>query len=361
MAEVHQLPDIGEAERQASQWIARLNADDVSDSDRDRFNEWHRSHPLHARVYEEVAATWNALTALGPLVRAVSFGQAMNELSAVRKPWRRASFAAAAMVLLGIGCFYFLRVAPLPTFQTAIGEHATVALPDDSVLHLNTNTVVEVDYSERARVVRLERGEAYFEVAHDPKRPFWVVAGDSWVRAVGTAFNVYLQTEGARVTVSEGTVKVGADRLSRRQARFSDRLDRRPGSLLTAGQQGDVRADSIQIRSLSGDELSRSVGWRNGTIYFEDEPLEGIVKEIARYTTLQLVVADDALRGLRLGGTFQANADGAESFLAMLQDGLRLRLIRDRNHVYIESAASQRRQGLAGNHPSTNPSQGAAE
>jgi ferric-dicitrate binding protein FerR (iron transport regulator) len=96
-------------------------------------------------------------------------------------------------------------------------------------------------------------------------------------------------------------------------------------------------------------------------IYFEDEPLDGVVNEIARYTTLRLVVADDTVRSLRLGGTFQANAAGAQSFLAMLEDGLRLRVTRDKDYVYIETAASQRGQALAGSHRSTSPSQGPTE
>jgi transmembrane sensor len=363
MAEVHLLPTIGNAERQASEWIARLNADDVSSEDRDRFEKWRTSHQLHASAYEELAATWHAITAAGPLVQAVSFGQAMSDAAAVGTPRRRWMWAAgaAASVMIAISCWYLLRLAPESTFQTAIGEHATVSLPDDSILQLNTNTGVRIDYSAHARVIQLDRGEASFKVAHDSRRPFWVVVGNSWVRAVGTAFNVHVRTTGVRVTVSEGTVKVGLEQSLNHLSQLSDRVDDSPASFLAAGQQGDLKGNSVEIRSLSADELSRSVAWQTGVIHFEDERLDEVVTEIARYTTLQLVVEDDALRSLRLGGTFQAGPAGVESFVAMLKDGLGLRVRRKTNHVYIDLGAGDRWQGLVGADQTTPSSSRATE
>src|SRR5260370_41844389 len=108
MTEVHRLPDVSEAEREASEWIARLNADDVSDDDRARFEAWRAAHPTHARVYEELSATWRQFTAAGPLVRAVSFAHSMNEATTARVPRRRWAFAAATAAAVGalLRCVY---------------------------------------------------------------------------------------------------------------------------------------------------------------------------------------------------------------------------------------------------------------
>ncbi|HEY0799200.1 MAG TPA: DUF4880 domain-containing protein [Steroidobacteraceae bacterium] len=62
MADVDRLPDVNHAEREASEWIARLNAEDVSDDDRERFEAWRRAHPLHARLYDELSGTWHELS-----------------------------------------------------------------------------------------------------------------------------------------------------------------------------------------------------------------------------------------------------------------------------------------------------------
>src|SRR3984957_20987264 len=211
MGEVHRLPNLEDTEREASDWFARMNADDVTADDHARFEAWLRTHSCNVKAYAELVATWKDLVKSGPLVRAVHFGQVMNAASArsVRsRRWLAGAVAATiGAIVLGVG-WNLYRQKEESRFQTAIGAQAAVALPDGSSFDLNTNSRVEVDYSQRTRVIRLARGEAYFKVAHDTHRPFWVHAGDRWVRAVGTAFNVYLRPTGVEVTVSEGTVNV---------------------------------------------------------------------------------------------------------------------------------------------------------
>jgi len=339
MAEVHRLPDSDRVERETSEWIARLNADDVSSDDRARFEAWRNAHPLHARAYDEMSATWRAFVAAGPVVRAVSFGHSMNEATKVPLPKRRWLFAgaAAAAVLAIAVSWYMVRRSP-ETFQTAIGEHASISLPDGSTLELNSNSRARVDYSNRARVIRLESGEAFFNVMHDTSRPFWVVGGGSWVRAVGTAFNVDLRRDGVRVTVSEGTVNVGAAAPADNPAPRDEVLAQAPVSVLMAGQQADVHGSATAIRSLPPAEITRSVAWRTGTLYFENQALSTVVDEFGRYTALHLLVNDDRLRNLPVGGTFQANPQGAEALLKMLKDGFGLSIRRESSRVYIESA-----------------------
>lgn len=340
MLKVHRLPDMDRIEREASEWIARLNADDVSVADRGRFEEWRRAHSLHARTYDELAATWRAFTAAGPFVRAVSFGQSMNEAAKVRAPrrtWLFASAAAIAVVAAAVSWFMAHRV-PGTLFVTAVGDRASVALPDGSTLELNSSSVARIDYSERARVIRLERGEAYFKVMHDTTRPFWVVSGGSWVRAVGTAFDVYLRSDGVRVTVSEGTVKVGSGELSGSSAPSDAALAKAPVSVVTAGQEVDMHGSAGAVHTLRAADIWRAGAWRSGSVYFEKQPLGEIVEELGRYTTLELVVDDEKLRELPVGGTFQANPEGAEAFLTMLKDGFGLKIRREDGRVYIESA-----------------------
>lgn len=343
MAEIHPLRSDAQIRREASEWIARLNADHVRDEDRARFENWCAAHPRHARAYEEVSITWRQLRDTGELVRAVSLGQTFGASTqeairrSVPEPKRRIAFAAAAVlaaVALGVA-WWIDTLTPRTLFQTAIGEHASVELPDGSSLEMNSNSRARVDYTERARVIRLERGEAFFDVEHDAQRPFWVVAGGSWVRAVGTAFNVYVRPSGVRVTVSEGTVKVAASAATSSQAPSDLQLARSPVAVLKAGQQVDVHGAATQVRSLAPVELTRSVSWRSGTVYFKDERLADVVDELSRYTTLQILIEDDALRELGVGGTFEANAQGAEALLTTLQDGFGLRVHREGRNAYI--------------------------
>lgn len=331
MSDIHHLPRLEDAEREASEWIARLQADDVSADDRIQFEAWLNAHPRHANAYADLMATWQQLAAAGRTVRAVSFGNAME--AATRKRRRRGKsilILAAALLTVGVvgGTWNLYRWRPQSEFQTGIGEHASVTLPDGSNLELNSNSAVLIAYGDGARVVELERGEAFFTVAHDTSRPFWVVADRTWVRAVGTAFNVYRRESGVRVTVSEGRVKV-AEVPSGRERPSDKVLEQQPVSLLDAGQQADLGDDlAAQVRRLPLPDVEREVSWRSGRLYFEKRPLHEVVDELARYTPLRIEL-DAGVRDLPVDGAFQASPQGAEALLNMLHDGLGLSVRRE--------------------------------
>lgn len=337
MGDIHQLPSMEAAERDASDWIARLQADDVSADDRARFAQWRSAHPRNARAYGEMMATWRQMEAAGRTVRAVSFGNAMQAASRVKRRWRvpMAATATAAMLALVVaGAWWQWR--PASSFHTGIGEHAAVVLPDGSRVELNSDSAVQVAYDDNARVIRLERGEAFFTVAHDTARPFWVVAGRTWVRAVGTAFNVHRVEDEVRVTVSEGLVKVATTAPVQRRAPSDAALALLPVSLLAAGQRADMDEAGTQVRRVPPPEMERETSWRGGTVYFANQPLHEVVDEMGRYTPLRIELGAD-VRDMPVGGTFQTNPQGAEALLSMLHDGLGLEVHReDDRHVRVE-------------------------
>lgn len=345
---IHQLPDLARIEQEAGEWIARLHADDVDAADLERFETWRATHPRHARAYEELAGTIDEVKRAGRIVRAVSFGQAMQAAADPTPPARRRvakawPFAVAAMLaLVVVSALLFQQVGPQTMFQTAIGERASIELPDGSKLDLNSNSMARVEFGEHARTIRLLRGEAFFNVAHDTSRPFWVVAGPSWVRAVGTAFNVDLHASDVRVTVSEGTVKVATGR-AKDDVPSDASLEQLPVSLLTAGQFAQVRAGAADIRAAQPLELARVAAWRKGKLYFENQPLELVVEEMGRYTSQSIVLDDDEqLRRMLVGGTFQANAQGTETLLEILEQGFGLKVSRrSGGQIYIEEPASR--------------------
>lgn len=342
MKTIHRLPNRATAEKEAGAWIARLHADDTSPEDLERFKDWCEAHSSHARLFEEMAASIDEVKRAGRIVRAVDFGNAMNSAGQIPSPKRwnsyRGMFAVVACVaMVTIVVWWVQRSLVQTMFQTAVGERASVELPDGSRLDLNSQSTARVVYRDDARVIYLSQGEAYFKVARDPTRPFWVVAGNSWVRALGTAFDVEMHPSGVRVTVSEGTVKVAAVDGAATPSDAS--LSRAPVSVLSAGQQAELRSGSARIRPATPAEFTRLAAWRKGKLYFENRTLESVVEELGRYTTASITVEDETLRQLPIGGTFQANPQGVEALLALLQEGFGLRVRRvDDSHVYIESA-----------------------
>lgn len=83
------------------------------------------------------------------------------------------------------------------------------------------------------------------------------------------------------------------------------------------------------------------MAWRDGTLYFENQPLGEIVDELGRYTSVQLIV-DDKLRSMPMGGTFQASPQGTEALLQMLEQGFGLTVRREPGRVYIEPPPQKR-------------------
>lgn len=321
MADIYRLPNIQEVEREASEWIARLNADDVSAEDRARFEDWLHSHPLHARAYEELLGTWRQFTAAAPLTPAADDTGSLQQAQSSYAPqrWRQMAMAMCGMVAAVWLGFYLHSLTTEARYQTALGERATISLPDGSTLQLNSDSRVRVDYSLRSRVIHLERGEAFFKVAHNVNRPFWVTTGDRWVRAVGTAFGVYLNRNGVRVTVHEGTVKLGS-------------------ALLNAGEQADLEAKVTTTRKLSAAELARAAAWQDGWVYIENKRLCDVIVELNRYTPRQLVLEDAQLCSLSVGGAFQANPQGAEALLTMLEQNFGAQVRRGADRAYIQGA-----------------------
>jgi transmembrane sensor len=348
MDKVHHLPTTDSIQLEASEWIIRLQSEGSGDEDRQQFERWKAVNPRHARAYEELSATWNDLRSVGRIARAVSLGQAVHAsglaADSPRRSIRRIGLALAAalgVVTVGIGIvWWFMQLSAQTSFQTAVGEHASIELPDGSRLELNSNSLARVGYTQRARVIYLSRGEAFFQVAHQSQRPFWVVAGKSWIRAVGTAFNVDLRPSGVRVLVSEGTVKVATPRSG--NAAPSDLLLAEAAvSVLTAGQQAEMRLGSAAISPVPPLEQSRVEAWRKGTLYFDDQSLGSVIEEANRYTAEQIRIEDPALAQLLIGGTFEANTQGIDALLLMLKEGFRLQVRREDGQIFIGRAQSR--------------------
>ncbi len=139
------------------------------------------------------------------------------ELKRARRRRVRVIAGALCVVLMAgvIGQSVFWRGEQAwPAVETAAQSSAVVSrpekrvLPDGSVVELKEGASIAVDFNAATRRVALQRGEAYFQVAGNPVRPFVVSAGSIEARAVGTAFTVQLGSSAVEVLVTEGRVAV---------------------------------------------------------------------------------------------------------------------------------------------------------
>jgi transmembrane sensor len=176
--------------------------------------------------------------------------------------------------------------------STQIGERALLVLADGSKVTLNTDSAVRADYTGRERRLTLVRGEAFFDVAKDPTRPFIVTAGSRQVIAVGTAFNVRLQDQQVRVTLVEGTVRIVPTARQRDPV-----VTLEAGSALVTGADGIDRVESL--------DTARATSWRSGKLVFEGDRLADVVAEMNRYSREKLEIADPTLEDRKVSGVFE--------------------------------------------------------
>jgi transmembrane sensor len=200
----------------------------------------------------------------------------------------------AITTLGGVGAWYAVEQRNTQTYSTHVGEFHRVLLEDGSSIQLNTDTEVRVRYSARYRHVDLMRGEALFQVAKNKAKPFDVEAGETTVRAVGTAFSVRLHEAGANervdVVVSEGRIAIN------------------PPSTQTypAGSVATVRNGRVDATMAEEDDITSKLAWTTGRLMFQGEKLSDVVDELNRYNQRKLQVTDPDIAELRIGGTFQA-------------------------------------------------------
>jgi len=340
MRKVSKFPDTRRIEAEACAWIAQLDGGEPSEEDLRAFREWIQRSPHHRQEIRRLSALWGDLNALTELT---------VPAEKTRRPWfefpRVRVAACAAVALFGIAILVVVH-RPGPEappvvigtdYATVVGERKLVVLVDGSKVLLNTQSQLHVDFSARRRIVRLLKGEAYFEVAHNPDRPFLVYAGANMVRAVGTAFSVHVHKSDIAVVVSEGTVE-----LSSMESGAKDKgPDGAPARMIklaaiTAGQSATIDQNVEAIQTIPPAEVSRKLSWREGVLSFSGEPLEQVVEEVSRYTRVTIVISDPAIRRIAIGGYFKAGETDAMFEALETSFGVRVKRINDRL-VYLSA------------------------
>lgn len=330
MENVTPMTDRRTIEAEAAAWIAQLDGTGPSQQDLAALREWMGRSPQHRAALERLAAVWDDLNILTQLAVPLPGRVAADEPALAGRYWSHvfrpvaALVAGAALVVAVIIGGSPWRNAPEvadvadnvaaiaasqgTSYTTAVGMQRTIELADGSRVLLNTDSEVEIELGIATREIRLLKGEALFEVARDPGRPFLVYAGNGLVRAVGTAFSVYLRNENSvSVTVTEGEVELAAmpEPASSDLARDTGLESPAPLATLKAGQVATFghKVESIQFLALN--EIERQLSWRDGMLRFDGEPLSHVVAEVSRYTTQKIVILDPGLADLRIGGYFK--------------------------------------------------------
>lgn len=324
----------------ASAWHDRLHRENVSDETREAFEVWLAENSRHLEVYESIDRAWSKLreAAEDPQILALRHETALRltrRNSQTVRPLRWV--AAVALLALGVGAasltlrspsdhsliarlFNSLPLGIADHYETATGERLAFTLRDGSQVTLDTQSGLKVDFSPAERRVRLTHGQAFFEVAKDPNRPFVVEAHHRRLVAVGTAFDVRVDGDQVKVTMVEGTVRV--ERRDEAAAAVSESAKRNvsggsaagvtaPDSsapesaevaTITAGEQ--LVSDARREDHVRTTDPERDTSWRRGQVIFDNTRLADAIAEVNRYSDAKIELADPDLADLRLSGAF---------------------------------------------------------
>lgn len=296
-------PEPQEANRaweEANAWLLRVHSGIMSEQEHQDFTAWRRRDAAHEFQFRQAERFWQALNGLASQVRreplprevaapssgTVPLRSGLSTLSRHKPRWGTA--VAAALVLAVFSPLIWSTVEFWSAdHHTFAGQQSTVSLADGSRVYLNTRSALSVNLSERRRSLSLKQGEALFEVAHDPGRPFEVAVNGRVVRAIGTVFNIAQDGHRTSVSVLDGAVRL---------LDGEHTVEIRRGERVMFGEASNASAPEPF-------NASAVTAWRRQELIFDQMPLGDIVAQMNRYRTDTIVVLGSSLRTQRLSGS----------------------------------------------------------
>jgi len=305
--------DIDELTKTAADWIERRDFGDWTEAERAEFEHWLSASPANRIAYLRLEAGWKRTEMLG----------ALRPFKGKEKPRKfepgssalmfRLAAALAVLAMIGAGAARYL--APESrTYSTGVGGRETLRLSDGTLIDMNTDTRIRLSGTRGERKVWLEKGEAYFQVRHDPAHPFVVMAANRSVTDLGTEFLIRNDPRRLEVALLEG------------RARFDGASAR--SLTLTPGDVVVATPHALAVTEKSQQALSDELGWRRGVLIFHHTTLARAAEEFNRYNNSKIVLASADVAKRTIGGAFTIT--DAHRFAVIVRDALGLK-VQDRN------------------------------
>lgn len=276
-------------QRQALHWLVARQENPGDAQMHRRFQAWLDQAESHRQA-------WDELTGLDALIVQAHSHNAPARRVVPRLTTRGGMLARGGAALALAAC---LAVAVLPSLSlrwradaiTGTGEIRQISLDDGSRVTLAPDSAVAIAHGSAARDVTLLRGEAFFEVARDPARPFTAHAGDSAARVLGTAFNLSRHGDGAMVAVAEGSVQVSRGERAHR---------------LGAGDWVDTTAADLAAHG--SVPVALVAPWRHGQLAVRDGKVAEVVDVLRRYHHGAILLHGSALAERRVTGSYDPSS-----------------------------------------------------
>ncbi|MGC1520145.1 MAG: FecR domain-containing protein [Steroidobacteraceae bacterium] len=331
----------GEIEATAAEWFAMRESREWSAADQAQLEAWLNSSTAHRIAFVRLVTAWERSGRLQALGAGVPAGvipprdawlfapdssarpKVAPKPVAMARSSRLRAVAALVVVAAAAGTAWYFVPEHGQYYRTPVGGRSTVPLADGSKITLNTDSEIHVEFGPTLRRVKLDQGEAYFDVSKDAVRPFVVDVADERVTAVGTQFSVRRDHDDIRVIVTEGRVWI---------ERRGDG-SKAGKTQLAAGSEARTSKTAVLIAQPPAAQVEQLLSWRNGYLVFRDTALADAVADFNRYSVRKIIIQDPAIAGIRIGGNFRC--DDAEAFLWLLQSGFPIHVEQRSNRIIL--------------------------
>ena len=295
----------------AADWLVGEVSRPLTSEQRLELGKW-LSDPENQQSYDSVRDTWDLMDELVDSSELDELRSAKPEIARpieVAKPFWPWAIAATILLAVGLASIMVPQMGAI-SYTTQLGEIRMVELQDGTVVHLDTDTRIDVVFNDDSRHILLSNGRALFDVARDVNRPFRVSVGEVQVTALGTIFDVYRRNYGTEVAVVEGRVNV-------RRAIIDPAFQSNAASSrdLVRGELASVRGnlDTIDVQPV---DIQSVLVWTTGKIELDLTPLPDAIAEFNRYSKHKMRLADAELANIRVSGLFDHSE--TEAFRASL-------------------------------------------
>ncbi len=282
--------------QKASEWLLVMKENPDDKALISAFSQWYEQRPEHAEAWKKAVKAYKLMGAVAPLhadqwvESQIVREQAVNNVVAFRRSkFKVMSFmAVAASILVAL----VLRFEPLADYDyaTATGEVRQVALADGSQVYMGPESKLKLNYSKSSRDIQLLEGQAFFDVRHNPVKPFRVFSLGTEISVLGTAFDVNIVEDNVAVMVQEGTVAVKPDQ------------NESHAEILKIGDRIDVAMSGDFVRGhMSPKYIS---AWRDGRYIANDHSALDVVNALDRHYRGIVVIADEDLKNQPVTGMY---------------------------------------------------------
>lgn len=308
-------------EHTAALWLSRREDDGWEERNAAELEAWLDADSRHRLAFWRMEYGWSKARRIAALKRDPGRRRPRRWFPSIRgrrvAPMAAAVAAAAVLALMVQG-----PSAGDHAYSTPIGGLQSVALADGSRVELNTATKLRTRIEKDVREAWLDRGEAYFDIAHDPARPFVVHAGAREVTVLGTRFSVRRDGDRVIVAVAEGRVRISDPKIDRPHVV-------KRGDIVLAEPAATLVTEHEPIK------VETALSWREGRLEFRQTTLASAAAEFNRYNRRRIVIADEETASIRIGGSFEVT--NIDAFTRLLERGFELKVRKEGDSIIISS------------------------